>query len=144
MKVFPSKSICRRKCYAKKGNALIESIVGVGIVFVPIVLMAADLAVMFHAAHLNEEFAEQLARLCATLPDRANAAQACSDVIKQYKLPANASDLRYSELAFDLGNQEVSLTTSLRVSLPVPFPGFDHLTVSANARQPIVSIPVSP
>ncbi len=126
------------------GNALIESIVGVGIVFVPLVLFAADLAVMFHAAHANEEFAEQLARLCATLPDRANAARACSDVIRQYQLPGNISNLEFSNLDFDLGTQEVSLTTSMVVSMPVPFPGYSRVTVSANAKQPIVSIPVPP
>jgi len=125
-----------------KGNALIESIVGVGIVFVPLVLFAADLAVMFHAAHANEEFAEQLARLCSTLPDKANAAQACSDVIRQYQLPSNISKLEYSNLNFDVGTQEVSLTTSMVVAMPVPFPGYDRVTVSANVKQPIVSVPV--
>lgn len=124
------------------GNALIESIVGVGIVFVPLVLCAADIAVMFHAAHANEEFAEQLARLCATLPDQANAAKACSDVIRQYHLPPTISNLKFSNLNFDVGSQEVSLTTSMIVTMPVPFPGYDRITVSANAKQPIVSTPV--
>lgn len=126
----------------KRGNALIESIVGVGIVFVPLVLFAADLAVMFHAAHANEEFAEQLARLCSTLPDQANAIQACSDVIRQYRLPSNISKLEYSNLNFDIGAQEVSLTTSMVVTMPVPFPGYSSVTVSANVKQPIVSVPV--
>lgn len=126
----------------RKGNALIESIVGVGIVFVPLVLFAADLAVMFHAAHANEEFAEQLARLCSTLPDEANALKACSDVIKQYRLPSNISNLQFSNLVFDAGTQEVSLTTSMVVSMPVPFPGYERVTVSANVKQPIVSVPV--
>ncbi|PZM79330.1 MAG: hypothetical protein DKT66_22915 [Candidatus Melainabacteria bacterium] len=126
-----------------KGNALIESIVGVGIVFVPLVLFAADLAVMFHAAHANEEFAEQLARLCSTLPDQANAAKACTDVVKQYRLPANISKLEFSNLVFDAGLQEVSLTTSMIVSMPVPFPGYERITVSANVKQPIVSVPVA-
>lgn len=126
-----------------QGNALIESIVGVGIVFVPLVLFAADLAVMFHAAHANEEFAEQLARLCSTLPDQANAAKACTDVVKQYRLPANISKLEFSNLVFDAGLQEVSLTTSMIVSMPVPFPGYERITVSANVKQPIVSVPVA-
>ncbi len=126
------------------GNPLIESIVGVGIVFVPLVLCAADVAVMFHAAHANEEFAEQLARLCATLPDQANAAKACSDVIRQYQLPPTMSHLQFSNLVFDVKTQEVSLTTSMIVNIPVPFPGYERVTVSANAKQPIVSTPVPP
>lgn len=125
-----------------KGNALIESIVGIGLVFVPLVLCAADLAVMFHAAHSNEEFAEQLARLCATLPDQANAARACSDVIRQYQLPSHFANLTLSNLSFDVGAQEVSLTTSVMVTMPVPFPGYERVTVSANAKQPILSTPV--
>lgn len=128
----------------KKANSLIEALVGVGLVFVPLALCAADLAFMFHAAHLNEEFAEQLARLCATLPDKANAAKACEDVIKQYKLPPNVSNLHYSDLNFDANVQEVSLTTSMVVTMPVPFPGYERVTVTANAKQPIVSIPVPP
>ena len=128
----------------KKANALIESIVGVGLIFIPLALCAADLAFMFQAAHLNEEFAEQLARLCSTLPDKANAAKACDDVIKQYKLPPNVSDLKYTDLVFDPSIQEVSLTTSMVVTMPVPFPGYEKVTVSANAKQPIVSIPVPP
>lgn len=127
-----------------KGNALIESIVGVGLIFVPLVLCAADITFMFQAAHANEEFAEQLARLCSTLKDKANAEKACLDVIKQYQLPKNYSNLELTDLVFDLSAQEVSLTTKMVVTLPVPFPGFDHLTVSANAKQPIVSIPVPP
>lgn len=127
-----------------RASALIESIVGVGIIFVPLVLLAIDLAVMFQAAHANEEFAEQLARLCSTLPDKNNAAKACTDVIRQYQLPPNASNLQFSNLEFDLGTEEVSLTTSMVVSMPVPFPGYERVTVSANAKQPIVSIPVPP
>lgn len=127
-----------------KANSLIESIVGVGLIFVPLVLFATDLAFMFHAAHLNEEFAEQLARLCSTLSDQANAAKACQEVIKQYKLPQNISNLEFHDLKFDPAVQEVSLTTSMVVKMPVPFPGYEHVTVSANAKQPIVSIPAPP
>jgi hypothetical protein len=38
------------------------------------------------AAHQNEEFAEQLARLCSTLTNKPNAIKACEDVIKQYQV----------------------------------------------------------
>ncbi len=127
-----------------KGNALIESIVGVGLIFVPLVLLAADLTFMFQAAHVNEEFAEQLARLCSTLKDKANAEKACLDVIKQYQLPKSYSNLEVSDLNFDLSAQEVSLTTKMVVTMPVPFPGYERITVSANVKQPIVSIPVPP
>lgn len=132
------------KIKKSSGNALIESIVGVGLVFIPLVLFAADMTVMFHAAHANEEFAEQLARLCATLPDQANANRACSDVIRQYQLPYNISDLQVSNLLFDVNAQEISLTTSMVVKMPVPVPGYERVTVSANVKQPIVSIPVPP
>ena len=128
----------------QKANSLIESIVGVGLVFVPLALVAADLAFMFHAAHLNEEFAEQLARLCSTLPDQANAAKACDDVIRQYKLPQNITKLEFHDLIFDVKQQEVSLSTSMVLTMPVPFPGYERVTVKANAKQPIVSIPVPP
>jgi hypothetical protein len=110
-------------------------------IFIPLVLFATDVAVMFQAAHSNEEFAEQLARLCSTLPDKDNAIKACHDVIKQYELPQNVEDLNLTSLEFDLGKQEVTLTTSMIVKMPIPFPGYQHLTVAANVKQPIVSIP---
>ncbi|HEY9715509.1 MAG TPA: hypothetical protein V6C72_18690 [Chroococcales cyanobacterium] len=127
-----------------KGSALIESIVGIAIIFVPLVLFATDLAVMFQAAHANEEFAEQLARLCSTVPDKNNAVRACTEVIRQYQTPPNVISLYFSNLEFDLGTQQVSLTTTMVIKMPVPFPGYDRVTVSANAVQPIVSIPVPP
>ena len=132
----------KKKKRKVKGNSLLESIVGVGLIFVPLVLCATDLTFMFHAAHVNEEFAEQLARLCSTLKDKANAEKACLDVIKQYQLPSCYANLELKDLVFDLSAQEVSLTTKMVVTMPVPFPGYERITVSANAKQPIVSIPV--
>src|SRR5580658_10164143 len=109
----------------KRGSALIESIVGISIIFIPLILFASDMAVMFQAAHSNEEFAEQLARLCSTLPDKGNAMNACRDVIKQYELPQNVQDLNLTSLEFDLGKQEVTLSTSMIVKMPIPFPGYE-------------------
>jgi len=127
-----------------RGSALIESIVGISIIFIPLILFASDMAVMYQAAQANEEFAEQLARLCSTLPDKTNATKACQDVIKQYQVPPNVMSLTFNDIIFDIGVQEVTITTSMVVKMPVPFPGYEHVTVSASAKQPIVSFPAPP
>ena len=126
----------------ERGNQLVESMAGL-FIFIPLILFATDVAVMFHAAHANEEFAEQLARLCSTVPNQANALRACQDVIRQYQLPPGVTDLNMYNLKFDVGKQEVSLTTAMDIKMPIPFPGYSQVTVTANAAQPIVSIPAA-
>lgn len=133
----------KRTFQSRTGSSLIEIMAGF-FVFIPLCMLGADVAVLFLAAHANEEFAEQLARVCATLPDKANAIKASQDVIKQYHLPPNVRDLRLSNLEFDLGNQEITITTSMDVKLPVPAPGYAISTVTANVKQPILSIPSPP
>ncbi|HEY9715999.1 MAG TPA: hypothetical protein V6C69_00915 [Trichormus sp.] len=121
-------------------SALIEAMVGF-FILIPLALAAGDLTVLFQTAQVNEEFAEQLARLCSTLPDKTNAVKACQDVIKQYHHGANITDVRLKQLDFDLGLQEVRVSTAMDVKMPIPFPGFQSQTVEAAVKQPIVSIP---
>jgi Flp pilus assembly protein TadG len=127
----------------QSGGGLVEAMVAF-FVFIPLALFAADLFVLFHTAQMNEEFAEQLARLCSTLPDKTNAAKACEDVIKQYQRPSNITSITLDKLEFDVGLLEVGVTTSMDVALPVPFPGFTERRLTASVKQPLVSRPAPP
>jgi flagellar hook assembly protein FlgD len=117
---------------------LIEALCGF-FIFIPLAFLIADIAVITNAAQANEEFAEQLARLCSTLQTKDNANKACSDVIKQYQPASNITKVNLDQLEFDVALKRVTLTTSMTVKLPIPLPGQATHLVQANVTQPIVS-----
>jgi len=128
----------RRK---RRGNILIEAVIGFTLL-IPLGLFAADVVVMTHTAQVNEEFAESLARLCATLMTQDNAYKACQDVIKLYAPPNNVTSVNLEYLTFDVGLRKVTIDTSMTYTLPVPIPGQNKAqVVEANVTQPIVSFP---
>lgn len=122
------------------GSVLVEALCGF-FVFIPIAFTVVDVVAITLAAQANEEFAEQLARLCATVQTQDNANKACSDVIRQYHAPSNIKSVKLDRLTFDIGIKTVSLTTSMIVQLPIPVPGHETQQVTASVAQPIVSLP---
>ena len=124
----------------KRGASLIETMAGF-FVFIPLAFLAVDIAVIANAGQVNEEFAEQLARLCSTIQDKPDAIKACQDVLAIYQKPSNVTMVNLDNLDFDLGLQQVSITTSMDVVLPIPFPGYTHQVLTATAMQPFVSFP---
>ncbi|MBS2001370.1 MAG: hypothetical protein JST44_07675 [Cyanobacteria bacterium SZAS LIN-5] len=123
-----------------KGSVLVEALCGF-FIFIPLAFTIADIVVVTNAAQANEEFAEQLARLCATVQTQDNAKAACRDVIRQYQPASNVKSVNLDQLVFDVGSKRVSLTTSMVVALPVPIPGHSTQVVTASVTQPIVSFP---
>ena len=125
---------------SSKGSVLVEALCGF-FIFIPLAFTIADIVVVTNAAQANEEFAEQLARLCATVQTQDNAKAACRDVIRQYQPASNVKSVNLDQLVFDVGSKRVSLTTSMVVALPVPIPGHSTQVVTASVTQPIVSFP---
>lgn len=123
-----------------RGSVLVEALCGF-FIFIPLAFTIADIAVITNAAQANEEFAEQLARLCATVQTQDNAKAACRDVIRQYQPASNIKSVNLDQLTFDVGLKRISLTTSMVVALPVPIPGHETQVVTASVAQPIVSFP---
>jgi len=123
-----------------RGSVLVEALCGF-FIFIPLAFTIADIVVVTNAAQANEEFAEQLARLCATVQTQDNAKAACRDVIRQYQPASNVKSVNLDQLVFDVGSKRVSLTTSMVVALPVPIPGHSTQVVTASVTQPIVSFP---
>ncbi len=130
----------RTRRLRSKGSVLVEALCGF-FIFIPLAFTIADIAVITNAAQANEEFAEQLARLCATVQTLDNAKAACRDVIRQYQPASNIKSINLDQLVFDVGLKRVSLTTSMVVALPIPIPGHATQTVTASVTQPIVSFP---
>jgi hypothetical protein len=126
----------------RRGASLIEAVVGLCILL-PIILFAIDVAMVTSMAQANEEFAEQLARLCSSVQNQNNAQKACLDVIAQYQKPPNVLSLDLNAVKFDLGLQQVSITTSMDVALPVPMFGQKTHRVTATAMQPVISFPAA-
>ena len=131
-----TKSIKRRS----RGSVLVEALCGF-FIFIPLAFAIVDIAAITIAAQANEEFAEQLARLCATVQTQDNAYAACHDVIKQYQLSSNIKSVHLDRLLFDVALKKVTFTTSMVVTLPIAIPGHVSHTVTANVTQPIVSFP---
>lgn len=131
-----NKTVRRRS----RGSVLVEALCGF-FIFIPLAFATVDIAAITIAAQANEEFAEQLARLCSTVQTQDNAYAACNDVIRQYQLASNVKSVHLDRLLFDVGLKKVSLTTSMVVTLPIAIPGHVTHTVTANVSQPIVSFP---
>lgn len=121
---------------------MIEALIGFCVI-VPLILFAVDVAMVTTMAQANEEFAEQLARLCSSVQNQNNAQKACLDVIAQYQKPANVLSLDLNKVIFDQGLQEVSITTSMDIALPVPIFGQTTRRVTATAMQPVISFPAA-
>lgn len=130
----------KRRLRKGKGSVLVEALCCF-FIFIPIAFFIADMMVVTNAAQANEEFAEQLARLCSTLQSKDNAKRACQDVIKQYQPASNVSLVNLDDLIFDVGTRKVTVTTSMVVALPIPVPGYQSYAVRALVVQPIVSFP---
>jgi Flp pilus assembly protein TadG len=130
----------KRMLRGRKGASLIETMAGF-FVFIPLAFAAVDITVVANAGQVNEEFAEQLARLCSTVQSKSNAIKACQDVLSIYQKPSNVASVNLDNLEFDVGLQEVTITTTMDVLLPIPFPGYSHQPLTAKAMQPIVSFP---
>src|SRR5208283_2013019 len=99
---------------SRRGASLIEAVVGLCVI-VPLVLFAVDVTMVTSMAQSNEELAEQLARLCATVQTQTNAQKACQDVLAQYQKPSNVKEVDLASVTFDLGLQEVTVSTSMDV-----------------------------
>ncbi len=132
----------KRSRRSLRGVSIIEAVVGLAII-VPLVLFAVDVATVTTMAQANEEFAEQLARLCSTVQTQANAQKACQDVLAQYQKPPNVTDLEIASVKFDQGLQEVTVATVMKVTLPVPLFGQSTHKLTATAMQPVISTPAA-
>lgn len=127
---------------SRRGVSIVEAIIGLA-VLVPLILFAVDVVVVTCMAQANEEFAEELARLCSTVQNQQNAQKACQDVLAQYQKPSNVKDVDLLSVKFDQGLQQVTISTSMNVSLPIPMLGQNSHRVNATVMQPVISFPAA-
>lgn len=132
-----------RKSYKTRtvnGGVLLEAMCCF-FIFIPLALAGMDMVLVTQTAQANEEFAEQLARVCGTLTTKTNAVSACQQLIAQYQHGPHILSINLDDVNFDMAREKVTIATSMLVKLPVPIPGHDTQLVQARVTQPIVSVP---
>ena len=125
----------------RKGQGIIEMLVGSIVFIVPMSLFALDLGTVLVANSANDHLVSNAARAAADqdCKDKAQSAvQKCigkfpkSNIVVDVKL---AGDIDYSD------DQQVVVTTVMKVKLPVGVAGMDTVEFKARAVQPIVAKP---
>lgn len=123
-----------------KGSSLVETMSGF-FVFIPLAFFAVDIATIANAAQINEQFAESVARIAGTQINENSAIKAGTDVMNNYNKPPLITDVSVDNIDYQLAAGQVTVNTAMSVNLPIPFPGYNQVTVRANAMQPIVCMP---
>jgi hypothetical protein len=124
----------------KKGVSLIESVIGL-VVIIPIGLAALDMYAFMVAAQQNEELTESAARVAATKGSQSSAEAAISEIIDRVQTSAIVKGVVADQVKYDPVASKVTITFSMTVHLPVPFPNYENLNCQATSIEPIVAMP---
>lgn len=122
----------RRK---QNGSNLAESAVA-AIILIPIALAILDLIVAVAANTMNDSAAKNAARAAANQSSKPQALEAAANALSTFHksniITGISVDLEYN------GDKAIAETT-MKVHLPVPFPGFSDLTFKARDVEPVVA-----
>ncbi len=130
----------RRQRRRKKGQSLVETMIGF-LILIPIGLIAVNLVTLISCSQSNEQWAELAARAAASTGNEQNAIQAAEDALTDCEINNVVQSIQIDEMKFDVGTQQVSVSTMMEVKMPVPLPWFSQVTCHASSVQPIVSTP---
>jgi len=133
----------RRKRRGRKGVSLIEAMIGL-IVIIPIGLAAIDMYTFMVVAQQNEELSETAARVAATKGSQQGAEAAISEIIDRVQISSVIKSVNADQIKYDPVAQKVTVTTSMLVHMPVPFPNYTDLNCQATSMEPIVATPAPP
>lgn len=122
------------------GQSLVEAMIGF-LVLIPIGLMVINLVTVVTATQANEQWAEAAARAAACQGTMAGAERAAQLALERFK-PSNVmNSVQVEKVQFDPVNGQVSVSTVMEVSVPVPSPLLSKMQCHAASIQPIVAIP---
>jgi len=124
----------------QKGVSLIEAVIGL-VVIIPIGLAALDMYAFMVAAQQNEELSETAARVAATKGSQSTAEAAISEILDRVQTSAIVKSVVADQVKYDPVVGKVTVTFSMTVHLPVPFPNYENLNCQATSIEPIVSQP---
>ncbi len=120
----------------KKGQALIETIVGL-FIFVPIVLFLIDVIAMVMAQTANDALAKDCARAAAEEVDE----PAAQTVVDQVKVNFSSPVLRINTVkVLSYSDEVVTVQTNATFTFPVQIPvvGVSTQVFTADATEPVV------
>jgi Flp pilus assembly protein TadG len=130
----------RRKA---NGQSLIEVMTGF-IIFIPLAFLAVDIVGVTTVSQTNEQFAEGLARVCASQQNQTAALRAAQVEAQNFPTNSTIIEVDVDQVSYDLGLGQVTVSTVMQFKLPIPLPGYSVIPLRASAIQPIVAIPAPP
>lgn len=121
---------------SRRGSGLAESVVA-AIVLIPIALCLLDLIVLVNANAMNDTAAKNAARAAANQPEGGLAKEAALSAISSFRASSIVNKIDLTDLLYD-GNS-VTCQITMKVHLPVPFPGLNDLTFVASDTEPVLT-----
>ncbi len=119
---------------SRRGSSLAESAVA-AIVLIPIALCILDLLVLASANTMNDTAAKNAARAAANQADAATAGLAAQNALSTFHKSSIITDIGV-DLQYTA--EQVTCETTMKVHLPVPFPGFSDLVFKAKDVEPVM------
>lgn len=127
---------------SRKGQCLIEMVVGTSLVLVPLCLFGLDLITIVLSNSANDHIAKIAARAAANQKTVEGAKKAAEQQIKEVQTSAIIVNIRLDEVTYP-AQQQIAVRTRMEIKLPAPFPGFSGGVFVAQATEPVVGNPVN-
>lgn len=126
----------RKSC----GQGLAEA-VAAAIILIPLAFCLLDLIVLIVANSTNDTLAKNCARAAANQDSQVKALDAAQKSISSFhpSTIVSADSLQLSGFNYDSTKGYVTAQTTMKVHLPMPFPGYSDMTFQALASEPIVN-----
>lgn len=124
----------------RQGQSMIEVMIAF-IVLIPVGLGGLDLFTYMAVSQQNEQLAETACRAASTKDSQKAALDAAQDACNHVSTSNIILSADLDQVNFDPASGFVTVTTGMRVNMPVPIPYFANARCQANAIQPIVSTP---
>lgn len=135
MRSFVICTISRRR--SRKGASLIESALA-ALILIPIALAVLDLMVIVAANSMNDTACKNAARAGANQPDGPSAQKAADKSLDSFQTSGIVKSIVIEDYNYTGPKGVFSVTTSMVVNAPVPFPGLTNMTFKARAVEPVV------
>ncbi len=125
----------KKNSRARKGSNLAESAVA-AIILIPIALAILDLIVLVSANSMNDTAAKNAARAAANQADQPTAGEAAANALSTFH---KSSIITNIDVVLQWTPDQVTCVTTMKVHLPVPFPGFSDLVFTAKDVEPVIA-----
>lgn len=124
---------------SRKGQGLMEA-AAAAMFLIPIAMGLLNVTVMVISNMTNDTAAKNCARAAANQNSQPQAQQAAQKIINGIKTSSIITSVALSSVDYPASKEAVTVTTTMDVRLPVPFPGFDHQVFVAKAVEPILAM----